>query len=118
MVNMYDRLRKAGKAIREFDADYANKVAQLYAGESGHPKGAAALGSMLGGSPIGERYPSGATTRGEKLLVGAADLGIDATNFAARYALPVGGVTLAGKALYDLAMQFGQGEQTSGTLMP
>ena len=45
--------------------------------------------------------------------------GLPAANIAARYGLPLGGVTLAGKALMDLTGMFvGENEQTSSTLMP
>ena len=41
---------------------------------------------------------------------------VPAANIASRYALPVGGVTLAGAALHQLTGAFD--EQTSGTIMP
>ena len=46
--------------------------------------------------------------------VGYAAVG---ANVASRYALPAGGVTLAGKGLYDLT-QMMMDQQTSGTLEP
>ncbi len=35
------------------------------------------------------------------------DAGVFSANVASRYLLPAGGVTLAGKGLYDLTTQFG-----------
>ena len=37
------------------------------------------------------------------------DAGLFATNVASRYMLPAGGITLAGKGLYDLTAAFGNG---------
>lgn len=95
-----DKLRKAGSSLREFDDAYAAKVA-----EGAHP-----LVQMTSGFPI-TYAPSG--TAAEK----AAAYGMLGVNAAARYALPAGGVTLAGKGLYDLT-QMMMNQQSSGTISP
>ena len=112
---MMDNLRKAGDAvgrfakgqveelgrdIRKFDDAYAAKVA-----EGAHP-----LVQMTSGFPI-TYAPEG--TAAEK----AAAYGMLGVNAAARYALPAGGVTLAGKGLYDLTQTM-MSQQTSGTIDP
>ena len=93
-----DGLRKAGSSLREFDDAYAAKVRE----------GASPFVQLTSGFPI--TYAPGGTAT-EK----AAAYGMMGVNAAARYALPAGGVTLAGKGLYDLT-QMMMGQQTSGTI--
>ena len=94
-------LRKAGGAIRSFDDAYAAKAAEV----TDNP-----FVKMTSGFPV-TYAPEG--TMKEK----AVGYGILGANAAARYALPAGGVTLAGKGLYDLT-QMMMDQQTSGTLEP
>ena len=113
---LMDNLRKAGDAvgrfakgqveelgrdIRKFDDAYAAKVGDL----TDNP-----FVKMTSGFPV-TYAPAG--TMQEK----AVGYGILGANAAARYALPAGGVTLAGKGLYDLT-QMMMGQQTSGTIDP
>ena len=95
-----ERLRKAGSSLRNFDDAYAAKAA-----EGAHP-----FVQMSSGLPV-TYAPSG--TAAEK-AVGYALVGVNA---GARYALPAGGVTLAGKGLYDLT-QMMLDQQSSGTISP
>ena len=96
-----NQLRKAGRALSNFDDKYADAawnedVPELF--QVGHVVS------------LGMPGPTGHNV---------GDAAIKAANFASRYALPAGGVTLAGKGLYDLTGMFIQeNEQTSGTLMP
>ena len=95
-----DGLRTAGASLREFDNAYAARVS-----DGAHP-----LVQMTSGFPI-TYAPAG--TAAEK----AAAYGMLGVNAAARYALPAGGVTLAGKGLYDLT-QMMMNQQSSGTIDP
>lgn len=49
----------------------------------------------------------GPRTRSERDMGRAVGTGVFAANLASRYLLPAGGITLAGKGLYDLTTQFG-----------
>ena len=60
-------------------------------------------------------YRDGAS-KFEQALGNAAVYAIPAVNAVPKYVLPAAGVTLAGKALIDLANQIGQ--QTQSTVMP
>ena len=94
------QVEELGKDIRQFDNAYAAKVA-----EGAHP-----FVQMTSGFPI-TYAPAG--TAQEK-AVGYALMG---ANAAARYALPAGGVTLAGKGIYDLTQMLTD-QQSSGALDP
>ena len=97
-----NQLRKAGKAIADIDRSYANKVAS-HIDPSKQPL--LELGSAV---PIADALQGReADTRTEKALLMAMNAGVAGMNVASRYALPAGGVTLAGKGLYDLTVQFG-----------
>ena len=96
-VKVKDKLRKAGSSLREFDDAYAAKVA-----EGAHP-----LVQMTSDSQSRMHRP--AQQRRRQPHTGCW------VNAAARYALPAGGVTLAGKGLYDLT-QMMMDQQSSGTI--
>ena len=106
---MMDGLRKAGsmlqsggKKLLDLDEAYAQKV-----GESIDAR-RQPLAEMTRAVPI--KHLLAPSTASNKLEL-AMDMALVGTagsaNIAARYALPAGGVTLAGKALYDLTTQFG-----------
>ena len=92
-------LRRAGEAIRSFDDAYAAKVGDL----TDNP-----FVKMTSGFPV-TYAPAG--TMKEK----AVGYGILGANVASRYALPAGGVTLAGVALNDLTQRM-MDQQSSGTI--
>ena len=101
-----EQLRKAGKALDNFDRAYAVK-----ADRRGMPF-EAQLGHAM---PISEaaqyiQLPPNAAAK-QPLAVTAArhlgNAGLVGANIASRYALPAGGVTLAGAALMDLTSAFG-----------
>lgn len=106
-----NQLRKAGKALADMDRAYADKIAG-HIDPNKHP--IAEIGSAI---PIADAIRGGeADSQVEKALLTAMNVGVAGMNVASRYALPAGGVTLAGKALYDLSMQFGgQGDQQTST---
>ena len=58
----------------------------------------------------------GPETMPQRLRRKAVEYGVPAVNAVPKYVLPAAGVTLAGKALIDLANQIGQ--QTQSTVMP
>ena len=97
-----EQLRKAGRALDKFDRAYASKIASNI---DPHKKPIAEIGSAV---PIADALLGGrADTPTEKALLVAMNAGVAGMNVASRYALPAGGITLAGKALYDLTVEFG-----------
>lgn len=53
----------------------------------------------------------------DRVIQAGIDSGLIATNAAARYALPAGGVTLAGVGLYEIGQALlGTNQQTEGTV--
>ena len=100
-------LRTAGKAIADFDERYANLAAK-HMGDN-------PLAQALGASPLKGPYSfSKDRNFGEAAAERAIVGGMVATNVGYRYGLPAAGLTLAGKALYDLTQSY----QTSGTIEP
>lgn len=108
-----NQLRKAGKFLGDLDAAYTNKVREVQA-----------FNNPMSGVPLNEltKYPNEGVGWKERRLVDAMTAAVGTANVASRYALPAGGVTLAGKGLYDITVglqQMGQqDQQTNGTLMP
>ena len=106
-----EMLRKAGSMMLDADAAYAKAAGP---GDN-KPFGQLTRGTSLRDAfnPVTTGEPEGVL---ENLFAAGLDIGVPAANIASRYALPVGGVTLAGAALHQLTGAFD--EQTSGTLMP
>ena len=94
------QVKELGKDIREFDDAYAAKVRDV-TNPILHPTS----GFPVTYAPVG--------TMAEK-AIGYAAIG---ANVASRYALPAGGVTLAGVALNDLTQRM-MDQQSSGTIRP
>jgi hypothetical protein len=120
---MKETLRKAGKALLDADAAYANAA----------DRRSMPLVSQIGHAmPLRDavnfvKDPSVATGKGQpdtsiqgRALRGALNAGLVGANVASRYALPAGGITLAGAGILDLTAQFGSSadmpEQQSLTL--
>ena len=105
-----DNLRKAGTAFLDMDERYANAVAdKLLSNVSPN----IVLGSIQGYGGMGSSIPlrqMNPLTSDNRLVDGT----YLAANLASRYALPAGGVTLAGKGLYDLT----QGLYASASATP
>ena len=113
--NLWDKIvdspRWAGDAILNADRAYADAIMEHNPPEWVQASGALPLGEVYGHS----RGLDTTLVSGDKLVgrpqegfwpqVGGAamDTGLLATNVAARYALPAGGVTLAGKGILDIA---------------
>lgn len=115
---MKELLRKAGNKLREFDDAYAARVR--------NDSGNLPLTQLLGGAPV--TYGVQASPASELAMELAKDAkgpaskgmvqrhqameylmgaGMTATNAGYRYGLPAAGLTLAGKGLYDMTVQFG-----------
>ena len=98
--------RKAMQAFYDFDRGYAERL----------PEGPTGVGDLLGITPIEDfaRMENRGTNAQQKMMLGAYKAAGIGSNLGVRYALPLGGLTLAGKALYDLSQSY----QTLGTLRP
>ena len=110
---MGEVVRKAGTALNDFDKAYARKFDRA-------PNGFVDLAGLYGrGIPLSEskrsvamseyeaRGGEGPRTREEARTGSAADAAVFTANLASRYLLPTGGITLAGKGLYDLTVAYG-----------
>jgi hypothetical protein len=115
-----NQLRKAGKAFLDFDESFADA---LYADDR---KQAYQIGHTLpikyASQLVDDRNPRTGeidNTAWGKTARGAIGAGLIGANIASRYALPAGGITLAGKGLIDLTgMLVGPNEQTDSAVMP
>ena len=107
------------QGVRHIDDAYSAKIANMYAGQ--HPLVQA--GAYMGGGA----HPSfrkseiaqgvyGPETLPQRYSREAMQYAIPIANAVPKYVLPAAGVTLAGKALIDLANQLGQ--QTQSAIMP
>ena len=96
------QLRKAGKALQDFDTAYADRAEKDMGGAHKSP-----LKVMLGGSPLQSIGYDEAENIKEHAMGIAFTAGVGATNVGYRYGLPAAGLTLAGKGLYDLTASFG-----------
>ena len=96
------QLRKAGKALQNFDEMYAAKVAEDMGGAHKSPAQV-----NFGGSPLNSIGYDGAETIKDHLIGGSYAALTAGTNIGYRYGLPAAGLTLAGKGLYDLTAAFG-----------
>ena len=102
-------LRKAGKAFLDFDEAYANasdRINMPAITQVGHsiPLREALDYSQDPMKLAGKGSDNSFVGRAAR---GAVNAGVLGANIASRYALPMGGVTLAGKALIDLTAQYG-----------
>ncbi len=109
-----NQLRKAGRALMDVDEAYSRALI---------PKGSQdKFGEATRGLSIRDVVNADFSQTegfGAKPIAMATMGGLGVANVAARYGLPAGGITLAGKGLMDLTGMFvGDNEQTSGTLMP
>jgi len=106
------QLRKAGKALQDFDTAYADKIekgVQENMANMPGPRGVLeGFRGMTSAVPLDQIYvDQGASNAKEKAMSIAMNTGVFAANVGSRYMLPAGGLTLAGKGLYDLTTQFG-----------
>jgi hypothetical protein len=114
-----DGLRKAGSAFLDMDERYANALEEQ-SKKVEHPnivQGLGVLGRAIpirdhkGYLPVGSDYEfkggHGPKELRHHRQESLHDNVILSANIASRYLLPAGGVTLAGKGLYDLTVGFG-----------
>ena len=100
------QLRKAGQALGDMDKAYTDAVRKV-----------PAFNNIGAGVPLNEltKYPYETDNWKERRMIDAMTGVVATANVASRYALPAGGLTLAGKGLYDLTVGM---QQTDGTIMP
>ena len=93
-----DGLRKAGAFLGDIDQSYSEKVREV-----------PMFNNIGSGVSIKEtfEYPNEGTNWKERAGINAMTGAVLGTNLASKYALPAGGVTLAGKGLMDIAARFG-----------
>ena len=95
-------IRWAGEGIAGLDAQYAGAVGDLIRQHT-QPGVKRAFLEASSGSPLGEGYNTIQADSNWERALGIGNIaGFDAMNIASRYALPAGGVTLAGKGIADL----------------
>ena len=110
--NKRDLRRRAGDALTsmlkgasDFDRAYANRIGK---GINPHKEPLREMGSAIPLADIYKKDPSErADTRLDKVMLEGLKASVMGANIASRYALPAGGVTLAGKALIDLTAAYG-----------
>ena len=107
-----EQLRKAGKALQNFDTGYADKIEKGVLDNMENmpgPRGVLeGFRGMTSAVPLDKIFvDQGAENAQERALSIAMNTGVFAANVGSRYLLPAGGMTLAGKGLYDLTTQFG-----------
>ena len=97
--------------VQEFDQGYSDKIAAMYQDKG--PVGQVA-GYFLGGHPSFKK-PEDVSRKTEldRALAPLIEYGVPAVNAVPKYVLPTTGVTLAGKALYDLIQLLGDGQTDS-----
>ena len=113
LMDLNERIQGAvmegGRRLNKMDVAYANRLDNSIADAETHP-----IRHMTMAAPIKQliNEPVMADSQIERLLGEAFKAGAITSNVATRYALPAGGVTLAGKALYDLGVAIGsQGQE-------
>ena len=116
-----DGLRMAGQKMQDFDQMYSDAVKKrVYGDDPSGNKGI--IGDVLGGrwgdvEVNEELLPS--MSRPLQAGVRALQYGLPAAGYAARYAAPAAGITLAGKGLIDIAGSFGgQADEPGATTLP
>ena len=110
-------LRKAGKAIADLDDKYSAKIEAMY--QNVDNPAVQMLGTFVGGGMPSFR---GKAEIGDSRLERTLEYALPAVNAVPKYVLPAVGVTLAGKALFDMGVMIGESvaanQQTDGTIRP
>ena len=99
-------LSNLGSRLDSIDRAYVNQI------QKGYDPHKNPLAGMTGGTVLSDiyRYPSQADSIPEHIVEQLMGAGILGANVASRYALPVGGVTLAGAGLMELAQMLSSKE--------
>jgi len=109
-----DQLRKAGKALLDLDEKYAyaaDRQSMPMASQIGHAVPLRQAINFVEDPAIVQGGKADTSIQG-RLMRGAANTAITGAQVASRYALPAGGLTLAGTALLDLTNAFGGAADT------
>jgi hypothetical protein len=96
--NLKSGVRSGVELLQKGDRAFSNKIGSGITGNDNR----AEYRRLLEATPLGDIKINRADTPAEKVQAYAAATGIAAANAGVRYGLPIGGVTLAGKALIDL----------------
>ena len=96
--NLKSGVRSGMELLQKGDWAYSNMIGSGITGNDNR----AEYRRLLEATPLGAIKIDRADTPAEKVQAYAAATGIAAANAGVRYGLPIGGVTLAGKALIDL----------------
>ena len=103
-----DKLKSLGgqafKKAQSFDDAYSNKIADMY---KGAPGPVSVVGNVIAGGHPSLRKADPDNVITNKLGHQMYAYGVPAVNALSKYAAPIGGVTLAGKGLMDIANSFG-----------
>ena len=112
-VAPFAKARSAMDTLLDYDQRYADRVKSDMGGAEKRP-----IGVLTGGSSMKEVFqnPSESDTTLGKVMDNTFRGGVAATNLGYRYGLPAAGVTLAGKALYDIAFGSEADGQEQGQL--
>ena len=99
-----DKLKALGNKALDADQAYAKKIGSTISKAKDAP-----FRHITTAVPPRDLDPRKGTadSQVEKVMLAGMDAAVGTANIATRYALPAGGVTLAGKGLYDLTTQFG-----------
>ena len=101
-----EMLRSAGRAFLDMDERYANALFDVRDNQFAQGSRGLPLREVPGYTQVTDEFgnilPSDIRSQINDFAYGAANVGT-------RYALPAAGVTIAGKALYDLTAAFGNG---------
>ena len=115
--------RAAGEQLRKADRAYSAKIAGMY--DDANP-GVRTAAYLVGGAhPSFDKFEPeyrDDAPRMERAIGTAMQYAVPAANAVPKYVLPAAGVTLAGKALFDMGVMIGESvaanQQTTGTISP
>lgn len=106
-----EQLRKAGKALQNFDDAYSEKILDMYdnnLSDTGVQGAVKSAGMMFGGAVPSTRKFTDINVGGDnQRLEQALQVGLPAVSAMSKYGMPAVGVTLAGQGIIDLTAAFG-----------
>ena len=118
---MRELIRKAGQRLNQMDSAYAQAIQDRFK-LTEDPSTVKSLQGLTSAVPISEiinnpyQPDRSQMTRNERIMDMGMDAAVLTSNIAARYALPAGGVTLAGVGLYETGKALMGNQQTEGTI--
>ena len=106
-----EQLRKAGRALQNFDDAYSEKILDMYdnnLSDTGIQGAIKSAGLMAGGAvPSTRRFTDINVGGNNQRLEQALQVGLPAVSAMSKYGMPAVGVTLAGQGIIDLTAAFG-----------